>query len=129
MDTEQVAISDARANLTEIVANVRLLGKTVILTQRGTPKAAIVPLELLRQLQRPETAELDGANMPPLSPELVAAIQDGIEQSERGETVDLGSFAEAEPDSPAAKKTRKPSPHRCPIKGWCETCNEWKGGK
>jgi prevent-host-death family protein len=50
MDTEQVAISDARANLTEIVANVRLLGKTVILTQRGTPKAAIVPLELLAEL-------------------------------------------------------------------------------
>ena len=51
MDTEQVAISDARANLTEIVANVRLLGKTVILTQRGTPKAAIVPLELLELIQ------------------------------------------------------------------------------
>lgn len=56
MDTEQVAISDARANLTEIVANVRLLGKTVILTQRGTPKAAIVPLELLAELTEAKPA-------------------------------------------------------------------------
>jgi hypothetical protein len=20
-----------------------------------------------------------------------------------------------------------PAPHRCPTKGWCGTCNEWKG--
>jgi prevent-host-death family protein len=66
MDTEQVAISDARANLTEIVANVRLLGKTVILTQRGTPKAAIVPLELLAELTggKPAARERKAARRP-----------------------------------------------------------------
>jgi prevent-host-death family protein len=66
MDTEQVAISDARANLTEIVANVRLLGKTVILTQRGTPKAAIVPLELLAELTegKPAARERKTAKRP-----------------------------------------------------------------
>jgi prevent-host-death family protein len=47
---EHIAISDARANLTELVAVARLQGKTFILTQRGTPKAAIVPLELLAEL-------------------------------------------------------------------------------
>lgn len=49
--SDQVPISEARANLTEIVANVRLLGRTVVLTQRGKPRAAIVPLELLEQLE------------------------------------------------------------------------------
>lgn len=44
---EHIAISDARANLTELVAVARLQGKTFILTQRGTPRAAVVPLELL----------------------------------------------------------------------------------
>jgi hypothetical protein len=34
--------------------------------------------------------------------------------------------AAADDDAPA--KRRKPA-HRCPTKGWCETCGEWKGGK
>lgn len=46
MDQESVAISDARANLTELVASVRLLRRCVVLTQRGKPRAAIVPLEV-----------------------------------------------------------------------------------
>lgn len=41
-----VAISDARANLTELVASVRLLRRCVLLTQRGKARAAIVPAEL-----------------------------------------------------------------------------------
>lgn len=24
---------------------------------------------------------------------------------------------------------RKAAPHRCPVKGWCETCGEWKPAK
>lgn len=51
MEPESVAISDARANLTEIVASVRLLGKSVILTQRGKPRAVIVPLEAFEAMQ------------------------------------------------------------------------------
>lgn len=47
METEEIPVSDARANLSEIVTQVRMLGKTVILTQRGKPRVAIVPLELL----------------------------------------------------------------------------------
>jgi prevent-host-death family protein len=46
MEDEQVPISDARANLSELVASVRLLRKCVLLTQRGKPRAAIVPAEL-----------------------------------------------------------------------------------
>lgn len=45
METE-VPISEARANLSELVASVRLLRRCVLLTQRGKPRAAIVPAEL-----------------------------------------------------------------------------------
>lgn len=43
---EQVPISEARANLSELVHSVRLLRKCVMLTQRGKPRAAIVTAEL-----------------------------------------------------------------------------------
>ena len=39
-------IAEARANLTELVANVRLLRRPVRLSRRGKPQAAIVPVEL-----------------------------------------------------------------------------------
>lgn len=39
-------ITEARANLTELVASVRLLREIVQLSRRGSPQAAIVPVEL-----------------------------------------------------------------------------------
>jgi len=39
-------IATARANLSEIAAQVRLLRKVVMLTRRGHPQVAIVPAEL-----------------------------------------------------------------------------------
>lgn len=44
-DTSAMGISDARANLTEVVNQVRLLGKPVTLTRRDKPQAVIVPVE------------------------------------------------------------------------------------
>jgi hypothetical protein len=35
--------------------------------------------------------------------------------------------AAAASDVPA--KRRKPASHRCPAKGWCQICGEWKGAK
>jgi prevent-host-death family protein len=46
VDTESVAISEARANLSEVVSSVRLLRRCVFLTQRGKRRAALVPVEL-----------------------------------------------------------------------------------
>jgi len=51
MEQESVAISDARANLTELVNSVRLLRRCVLLTQRGKVRAAIVPGELGEAIQ------------------------------------------------------------------------------
>lgn len=39
-------IAEARANLSELVASVRLLRHGVRLSRRGKPQAAIVPVEL-----------------------------------------------------------------------------------
>lgn len=44
MDDKPVA--EARANLTDLIASVRLLRQGVRLSRRGKPQAAIVPLEL-----------------------------------------------------------------------------------
>lgn len=44
MDTQPIA--EARANLSEIAAQVRLLRKSVRLTRRGKVQVAIVPAEL-----------------------------------------------------------------------------------
>lgn len=49
-DTMQV--SDARANLTEVVNAVRLQDRTVRLTRRGTPQAAIVPMDVLDLIEQ-----------------------------------------------------------------------------
>ncbi len=43
----EMAISDARANLTEVVNAVRLQDRTVRLSRRGTPQAAVVPVDVL----------------------------------------------------------------------------------
>jgi prevent-host-death family protein len=46
MADETQPISEARANLTELAARVRLLRLRVMLTQRGKPGAVLVPAEL-----------------------------------------------------------------------------------
>lgn len=43
---DEKPIADARANLSEVIASVRLLRQGVHLTRRGKPQAAIVPTEL-----------------------------------------------------------------------------------
>lgn len=40
-----MGVSDARANLTEVIAKVRLLGQRVILTRREKPQAVLVSAE------------------------------------------------------------------------------------
>lgn len=38
----RMGVSEARANLTEVIAKVRLLGQQVVLTRREKPQAALV---------------------------------------------------------------------------------------
>jgi prevent-host-death family protein len=49
---ETMAVSEARANLTEVVNAVRLQDRPVRLTRRGTPQAAVVPTDVLDLIER-----------------------------------------------------------------------------
>lgn len=62
-----MGVSDARANMTEVIAEVRLLGTSVVLTRREKPQAVLVPvgdyekaqtLGKLADLLKAEDAEL-----------------------------------------------------------------------
>ncbi|MGW1071522.1 type II toxin-antitoxin system Phd/YefM family antitoxin [Streptomyces sp. NPDC002537] len=44
-----MGVSDARANLTEVIAKVRLLGERVVLTRRDKPQAVLVSDAFYRQ--------------------------------------------------------------------------------
>ncbi len=50
--TDDMRVADARANLTELISHVRLLRWTVILRNRRTPMAALVPIELGMLIRR-----------------------------------------------------------------------------
>ncbi|MET7507009.1 type II toxin-antitoxin system Phd/YefM family antitoxin [Streptomyces albidoflavus] len=41
----RMGVSDARANLTEVIAKVRLLGQRAILTRRDKPQAVLVSVD------------------------------------------------------------------------------------
>lgn len=41
----RMGVSDARANMTEVIAEVRLLGTPVVLTRRDKPQAVLVSVE------------------------------------------------------------------------------------
>lgn len=54
-----VPISEARANITDVIASVRLLRTCVFLLRRDKPQAAIVPIELgrlVREVGGPDKA-------------------------------------------------------------------------
>lgn len=42
----RIGVSDARANLTDVIAKTRLRGECIVLTRRDKPQAVLVPHEL-----------------------------------------------------------------------------------
>jgi len=42
---KRMGVSDVRANMTDVIAEVRLLGVPVVLTRRDKPQAALVSVE------------------------------------------------------------------------------------
>ncbi|MFE1539461.1 type II toxin-antitoxin system prevent-host-death family antitoxin [Streptomyces microflavus] len=63
MDTETSdhPIAEARANLSELLASVRLLRRVVFLTSRGKRQAAVVPAELGELVERAGGADAAAA--------------------------------------------------------------------
>ena len=45
MKLREMGVSDARANMTEVIAEVRLLGRPVVLTRREKPQAVLVSVD------------------------------------------------------------------------------------
>lgn len=71
--TRQLGISEARANMTEVIAEVRLLGRPVVLTRREKPQAVLVSVadyEQAKTLRR--LAQMLKAEDPDLYEELLA---------------------------------------------------------
>ncbi|MFI9012608.1 type II toxin-antitoxin system prevent-host-death family antitoxin [Streptomyces griseus] len=54
-------IAEARANLSELLASVRLLRRTYFLTSRGKRQAAVVPAELGELIERAGGADAAAA--------------------------------------------------------------------
>jgi len=48
----RMGVSDARANMTEVIAEVRLLGRSVVLTRRDKPQAVLVPVDWYERAKR-----------------------------------------------------------------------------
>ncbi|MER5715767.1 type II toxin-antitoxin system Phd/YefM family antitoxin [Streptomyces sp. NPDC002132] len=49
---KRLGVSDARANMTDVIAEVRLLGTPVVLTRRDKPQAVLVSHEFYEQARR-----------------------------------------------------------------------------
>ncbi|MER5461623.1 type II toxin-antitoxin system Phd/YefM family antitoxin [Streptomyces sp. NPDC002668] len=47
--SREMGISDARANMTEVISEVRLLGRPVVLTRREKPQAVLVSVDFYEQ--------------------------------------------------------------------------------
>lgn len=59
--SEDMKVADARANLTELISRVRLLRWTIVLSNRQTPMAALVPIELGQLIRRAGGADAAAA--------------------------------------------------------------------
>jgi prevent-host-death family protein len=62
--TREVPVTQARADLAELVSRVGYSGERILLTRHGKPLAALVPIEDLEALERPP-AEIGFSIMPP----------------------------------------------------------------
>ncbi|SFY52100.1 type II toxin-antitoxin system prevent-host-death family antitoxin [Streptomyces sp. F-1] len=77
-DVRQLGVSEARANMTELIAEVRLLGKPVALTRRDKPQAMLISMD------RWKAAVLD-AEVRPLYDELVEDLRHALRDPEFAE--------------------------------------------
>jgi hypothetical protein len=75
----------------------------------------------LDDLARASVSAAEAKFAPPATPDLDRAEQQAV----------VDDVMTRHADGTPRRKTRSTPavPHRCPTKGWCETCGEWKGGK
>jgi prevent-host-death family protein len=87
----EMGISDARANMTEVIAEVRLLGRPVVLTRREKPQAVLVSVDFYERAlldrgavkavrQALENMPKEGQNR--LAMDIVTRIINGVAKSD-----------------------------------------------
>ncbi len=81
-----VAVRELRSNLSRLLADVSERRDHVLVTRNGTPAAALVPVDEYEALE--ETAEVLS------DPEALAALEAGLAEIAREETVTLGELRE-----------------------------------
>jgi prevent-host-death family protein len=81
-----VAVRELRSNLSRLLADVSERRDHVLVTRNGAPTAALIPVDEYEALE--ETAEVLS------DPEALAALEAGLAEIERGETVTLAELRE-----------------------------------
>ena len=82
--TETVPVRELRADLARVIDRVADLRQHVIVTRRGKPAAVLIPVDEYDALE--ETAEILSDR------ETLAAVEEGLREVERGDTVSLGDL-------------------------------------
>jgi len=82
--TQTVPVRELRSELASVIDRVADLREHIIVTRRGRPAAVLIPVDEYEALE--ETAEIlsDG--------ETLAAIEEGLGEVERGETLTLADL-------------------------------------
>jgi len=77
-------VRELRSNLSSLLDDVSARRDHVLVTRNGTPAAAIVPIDEYKALE--ETAEVLS------DPEALSALEEGLTEIERGETLTLADL-------------------------------------
>jgi antitoxin YefM len=93
--TKTIPVREFRSNLAEVLSDVADRRDHVVVTRNGRPAAALVPIDEYEALE--ETAEI-------LSDvETLSALEAGLDDLARGETVELGDLRRELAELRAAK--------------------------
>jgi antitoxin YefM len=83
---KMVPVRELRSNLSSLLDEVSDRRDHVLVTRNGAPAAALIPIDEYEALE--ETAEILS------DPDAVAALEAGLSELERGETVSLAELRE-----------------------------------
>lgn len=93
--TKTVPVRELRSNLSSLLDDVTDRRDHVLVTRNGTPAAALVPIDEYEALE--ETAEILS------DPDALSALEAGLAEIERGETITLAELrTELAEERPAA---------------------------
>jgi antitoxin YefM len=82
--SKTVPVRELRSELSQVIDQVADMREHVIVTRRGRPAAVLIPVDEYEALE--ETAEILS------DPETVHAIEEGLKEAERGQTVTLAEL-------------------------------------